>query len=109
MKNPHSELVNKILLEIGATEYCRVWKNHTGLATPIGRSQPMHFGLPGSADIIGILKNGKFLAIECKTGAAKQSKKQIKFEKMIRTFCGVYLLVRESDSVLPLIQEEAEK
>lgn len=40
------------------------WRNNTG-ATKIG-SRFIRFGYAGSSDILGILPNGKFLAVECK-------------------------------------------
>jgi len=51
--------------------------------------------LPGSSDIIGIIKPGKFLAIEAKTGQSKQSDKQKNFEKMIISLGGIYILARD--------------
>ena len=40
------------------------WRNNTG-ALKIGR-RFIRFGFPGSSDILGILPDGRFLAIECK-------------------------------------------
>lgn len=53
----------------GCLEYLRMnnifaWRNNTG-AAKIG-NRFMHFGLKGSSDILGILPNGQFLAVECK-------------------------------------------
>ena len=44
--------------------YC--WRNNTG-AVRNGR-RFIRFGFPGSADILGILHDGRFLAVECKRG-----------------------------------------
>lgn len=125
-KNPHTELVNKILLRIGATEYCRVWKNQTGAAVGIsiikmfqkshGYRVPanelmkyiIQFGLVGSADILGILCNGKMLAIEVKTGAGRQTSEQKNFQKMILSFKGVYILAREDTPILKLVIRASE-
>jgi hypothetical protein len=64
------------------------------------------FGLKGSADIIGIIKpHGRFLAIEVKTGAAKQTAEQLAFEKMVIKFGGVYIVARSVDDVLKAISE----
>lgn len=40
------------------------WRNNTG-AVKVGR-RFIKFGYKGSSDVIGILPNGKFLAVECK-------------------------------------------
>jgi hypothetical protein len=42
--------------------YC--WRNNTG-AVKNGK-RFIRFGFPGSSDIIGILPDGRFLAVECK-------------------------------------------
>jgi hypothetical protein len=62
--------------------------------------KPFKYGLKGSADIIGILKNGKFLALEVKTGKATQSKQQLAFAAMIQKYGGHYFVCRSvSDAV----------
>lgn len=114
--------MHDVLLKIGATEYCRVWKNHTGAAVPVGIIRMLahkhnglipageilkymiHYGLKGSADINGILLGGQSLWLECKTGSGKQTKEQISFEKMINKFGGVYKVVKTSDEALELVQ-----
>jgi len=119
----HSLLVSKTILTIGSTKWARVWVNPTGVAVLIHSVKPainiamttrnfslawksikwISFGLPGSSDILGILMNGRFLAIECKTGNAKQSKKQKSFQKMIESFGGLYLIVKPETDVLILV------
>lgn len=69
----------------------------------------VRFGLVGSADIIGILKGGTFLAIEVKTGKARQSKQQLAFQKMITDFGGHYLVARSVDDVLAFLQTVGKK
>lgn len=68
------------------------WRNNTGaMPTPSGGF--IRFGYPGSSDIIGVI-NGKIVCIECKRSKAKQSKSQIKFEKLINNNKGIYILVK---------------
>ena len=121
----HSKLVNEVLLILGSSVYCRVWKSHTGALPTLDSIKRairvavfsgsfsiawrelsyLTFGLPGSADISGILKDGRRLEIECKTGNAKQSKQQKKFQEMIEKFGGVYILTHSSDFLLYLIKQ----
>ena len=92
----HQQLVSEILLEYGADARYRLWANNTGVVFTKGRK--ISFGLTGSADIIGLRrKDGKFLAIEIKTGRAVQSQDQINFQKMIEEFGGIYILAREKN------------
>jgi hypothetical protein len=43
----------------------KAWNNPTG-AVRVALDRWLHFGLKGSADILGILPGGRFLAVECK-------------------------------------------
>lgn len=66
------------------------WRNNTGMAW-IG-NHPIRFGLPGSGDILGLLPDGKFLSIECKSKTGKQSDVQKRFQENIEQNNGVYVL-----------------
>jgi len=79
----------------------RIWKNTTGSAQINGRY--IKFGLIGSSDLIGLSNKGQFIAIECKTGNAKQSPQQILFQKMIEKFNGIYVLARKVEDVQLLV------
>ncbi len=61
------------------------WRNNTG------RRGKVNYGRVGSADIIGLLPNGRLLAVEtkCKT---KQSKTQKEFQHNIEANNGLYIL-----------------
>lgn len=62
------------------------WRNNTGGTTTIykGKSQFFRWGYPGSSDIIGIMGDGKFLAIEVKT--EKDFKYLSKYYDKIKTY-----------------------
>jgi hypothetical protein len=67
------------------------------------------YGLKGSADISGIFTHpqghGLRLEIEVKTGKAIQSKEQLRFEEMILSRGGIYLLVHSADEAVDFCQE----
>lgn len=73
------------------------WRNNSGTLWAGG--QPVSFGYPGSPDIIGILPDGKFLGVECKSATGKQSVKQIAFQKRIEEVGGVYVLARRVEDL----------
>lgn len=73
------------------------WRNNTGTAWING--QPVSFGYPGSADITGILPDGRRLEIETKSATGKQSEKQRTFQAKIEANGGVYLLVRSVEEL----------
>lgn len=80
------------------------WRNNTGaLRNKAGRL--IRYGLRGSSDIIGILPDGRFLAIECKTETGKASQAQIDFIKTINDNNGVGMIVRNTDELLAKLKE----
>lgn len=104
MGGKEHEIQQRILLKIGSMPNVRVWRNNTGsIKSEDGRF--ITFGLKGSADILGILKGGRFLAIEVKGVTGRQSEQQKNFENMIKSFGGVYILARNIDDAIRGIQD----
>lgn len=98
----HTALLNEVLEAIGSFSFLRVWKNNTGVALSFS-GHVTRFGLKGSADILGILRGGKFLAIEIKTGNAIQTEHQKSFQKMIESLGGIYWVIRSKKEALERI------
>ena len=73
------------------------YRQNTGTLWTNG--QPVSFGYPGSADITGILPDGRRLEVECKSATGRQSEKQKKFEEKIRTNGGIYILARSVEDL----------
>ena len=69
------------------------WRNNTG------RRGTVSYGFPGSADILGLLPSGRFLAIEVKTKTGLQNDKQMEFESNINVNNGLYILARSLEDV----------
>lgn len=80
-----------------------MWRNEVGMARNYRSNQIFKYGLKGSADITGILQNGKRLEIEVKTGNATQSKEQLAFAAMIQNYGGHYFVARDVPSVIAFI------
>lgn len=95
-----AHVVAAILHRIGERyPQARCWRNNTGaLRDPTGRL--IRFGLPGSADILGLIgPEGRFLAIECKTQRGRQTEQQRKFQAMVERHGGLYVLARKAEDV----------
>ena len=69
----------------------RAWRNNTG-AFKDSNNHFYRFGLVGSADITGILPNGRRLEIECKHGRNRLTPAQEDFLKMIVENNGVAII-----------------
>ena len=89
-KAPEGEVVHACL-ELLHLAGIFAWRNNTG-AVNIG-SRFVKYGKKGSADIIGMLKDGRFLAIECKSDTGVQSPAQKLFQMQVEKNNGLYCLV----------------
>ena len=99
-RNPsESILLRAILQEYGSRPGIRLWRNNTGAARS-RTGQVVRFGVPGQADITGVLAPyGRRIEIECKSATGRQSEKQRRFQAMIEKHGGVYVLARETEDV----------
>lgn len=98
------EIMNRILLALGRHPRCKVWRNNSG-ALPDETGRMIRFGLPGSADILGLLvPSGRFLAIEVKTPIGKQSDQQKRFQLMVERSGGLYVLARSVDDAVKAVE-----
>ena len=87
----HTALVNAIVRTLGRKWV--LWENRTGtVATRDGRY--IAYGLKGSADILGFLPGGFFLAIECKTGNGQLDPRQLAFRRTVERHGGCYVIAR---------------
>jgi len=87
---------------LGWLEYQRkdvpmFWRNNTGAIRLDKRF--IRFGAVGSSDILGIMSDGRFLAIEVKSAKGRLTKYQKAFLDGIRDAGGVALVARSVDDV----------
>lgn len=81
------------------------WRNNTGaLASKSGRL--VRYGLQGSADIIGILPDGRFLSVECKRKNGKIRQSQLDFMAKIKENHGVACIVHDTDELMEVLKHE---
>lgn len=80
----------------------RAWRENSGgmTATHNGKKRFVKFsGAPGKSDIIGILPNGRFLAVECKTGKNKPTEIQQAFLAMVKDAGGLAIVAWDLDDI----------
>jgi len=94
-----SQILAAILREFGSRTDIRLWRQNTGAARDPHTGQVIRFGVPGQADLSGILQGGQRLEIEVKTKTGRQSKEQKRWQRMIEKFGGVYVLARSVEDV----------
>lgn len=88
---------NEIIRTFGTIPGLRIWRANVGAARLHGRR--VTFGVPGQADLTGILPDGRRLEIEVKAPDGVQSQVQKNYQKMIERYNGVYILARSVDDV----------
>lgn len=93
-----SEIQAAILQYLATREDLRAWRNNVGVGVLNG-GHHVRFGVPGQADISGILAGGRRLEIEVKRPDGRQSEQQRRFQAMVERFGGVYILARSVGDV----------
>ena len=78
--------------------------NPTG-AIRIDGNRFLSFGKVGSADIIGILPDGKFLAVECKSDNGRLSEAQKIFLDKIKNMGGISVVARTFKDIEKILIE----
>ena len=91
------EIQNAIIREFGTRPELRLWRANCGTARFHGRV--VRFGVPGQADLTGILQNGRRIEIEVKSATGRQSIEQKQYQAMIERFGGLYILARSVEDV----------
>ena len=101
----HSNLINSILKRCGGDGRAVLWRNDVGLFYT-RQGKPISISLKGSPDIIGFLRNGKFIGIECKTGQAVQNNAQKAFERVCKSMQTLYFVARDPNEISRSIDAE---
>jgi len=100
------QVLNAILRKFGTRPDMRLWRANAGAAR-IGR-RFIRFGVPGQADLSGILRDGRRLEIEVKSPTGRQTPDQRAFQALIERFGGVYVLARAVEDVCRAIGDDPE-
>jgi hypothetical protein len=108
--------VLKSVLEYLKLRGILAWRMNTGAGVLVDgarhASRFVRFGFPGCADILGVLDDGRFLAIEVKSDTGRASKEQLIFLAEVAKRGGVAFIARgieDVDAHLFLDEESATK
>lgn len=103
-KHPRIAFAFRLNTASGFIVSARDWKSL--LAGGIARAvmaRFIRFAFPGASDILGMLKGGRFLAIECKTESGRASDEQLAFLAVVHRYGGLSFIARSIDDVLAQI------
>jgi len=108
MAQTEHSIQNDVLRHLSGMDL-RVWRQNVGVAVPLTPTvraalrniehRIVRFGIPGAADLTGILPDGRRLEVEIKTAIGRQSQQQERFEAMITRFGGLYIVARGVDDL----------
>ena len=115
--NPETKIQRLIMMALSDSG-CTVWRNETGQFwtgrivhkdpggnVTLGNARPIPCGLcVGSADLIGITDDGRFLAVEVKTATGRISKEQKTFIDHVNLMGGVAGVARSVEDALEIIK-----
>ena len=97
--------VLKVLRNHPAVAWCE--RQNTGAAKVGGRF--IRFGWRGCSDVIGMLKDGRLLAVECKAPKGRLRPEQDEFLSLVRRFGGVAFVAHDCRDVLQALNERDEQ
>ena len=69
-----------------------------------GKTRWVRYGWVGCSDILGMLTNGRFLAIECKSRTGRLSPEQSAFLDAVNAGGGLGIVARSVDDVIQAIR-----
>jgi len=102
----HSILVNKCLIEGSKEPGVILFKRTVMLALTLDGRRKITCGIPGEADIDGMLApNGRKFCAEVKTGNARSTKTQKRYRAVVESHGGYYCIVRSVEDLLAGIKE----
>jgi hypothetical protein len=101
---PEPVLQRLILARLNTIDGVRAWRANTGAARMNG-GRVVRFGIPGQADITGLLRGGRRLEVEVKGPTGRISPEQESFGELIVSLGGLYLVCRSLDDALIPVME----
>lgn len=124
MSKSEKAILNETLVAVSALPETLIIRNNTGMAWQgrrlnlrpgetvrvtadmviLTNARPIHFGVEGSADGIGV-SQGRGLAVETKTATGRQQDNQRNFERAWVKAGGLYILARSPDEAVAEIRK----
>lgn len=101
-KAKESEILKSILEYLKIRGYL-CWRNNSGAYVDgdnRGKKRFIRYGLPGSGDIIGCLKDGRFFSIECKRPGLPPTPLQRDFMFKVQTSNGIAFVASSIDDLI---------
>lgn len=97
-------VLDAVLREVGGLSSVRLWRQNAGKALDPSGRYFIQLAPKGASDLVGIVRRpvcgcGVHLAVETK-GAGRQTEEQKRFQAMIESLGGIYVVARSPQDVL---------
>lgn len=92
------DIQRAIQLRFGALPWLRLWRINVGMGKTLG-GQMMRFGIPGMADLTGLVACGRRIEVEVKGPDGRQSAEQKTWQRVVEGLGGLYCLARSTDDL----------
>ncbi len=105
-----SQLQDAVRLALGQRADVAMWRNNVGVAEHwkpgMSRPQVVRYGLaPGSADLVGIARGGRFVALELKGPEGRTTSEQQAWLALVERMGGIARVVRSIDEAERAVME----
>lgn len=105
MGTKETNIMNACMVALSAAG-CLVWRNNVGVL-PDASGRPIRYGLgTGSSDLVGICRDGTFLAVEVKTPTGRVSPAQEAFIAAVRRRGGRAGVARSPEEAVRIARQE---
>lgn len=103
-----AELQAAVRLALGSRDDVVMWRNNVGVANHFApgatRPQVVRYGLaPGSADLVGIARGGRFVALELKGPDGRTTSEQQAWLALVERMGGIARVVRSVDEAVAVV------
>lgn len=108
MTTPEKRVQNSVVAAFGTRNDMRLWRANAGVASyGYGKNKrKVRYGVPGQADLTGILSDGRRLEIETKSAKGTLSDEQKNYRAIIERFGGLYIVARSVQDVTDALKRE---
>lgn len=84
---------------------CVVWRETVGRFRELHGVGVVSVGVPGMPDVCGVLRDGRFLGVECKSPRGRLRDAQERFRDVLRGMGGLYVVARSADDATAAVLE----
>ena len=101
---PESAVLAEVLQTLHASEKV-AWARRMNTGAAMVGNRFVRFGFVGCSDILGQLRDGRLLAVECKSKRGRLEPEQEQFLSLVQKAGGVAIVARNCNDVLNALNE----